>query len=87
MVISVRRFPRLVVCSRHPATPACTTGNKGQGKVCLKLIPRVTPLNAQKLKVSEGTHGTDPMGLLGGEVGLEKHTVHNKKKVFRDITN
>ena len=31
-----------------------------------------TPLNAGELKVLEGTHGTGPMGLLGGEVGLEK---------------
>ena len=27
-----------------------------------------------KLKVLEGTHGTDPMGLQGGQVGLEKLT-------------
>ena len=46
--------------------------------MCLKLIPRVTPLNdAGELKVLEGTHGTEPMGLLGGEVGLEKN--HPKK--------
>ena len=41
--------------------------------MCLKLIPRVTPLNARELKVLEGTHGTKPMELLGGEVGLETH--------------
>ena len=27
-----------------------------------------------ELKVYESTHRTEPMGLLGGEVGLEKHT-------------
>ena len=35
----------------------------------LKLIPRVTPFNARELKVLEGTHGTEPMGLQGGQVG------------------
>ena len=42
--------------------------------MCLKLIPWVIPLNAGELKALEGTHGTKPMGLLGREVGLEKHT-------------
>ena len=48
--------------------------------MCLKLIPRVTPLNAGKLKVLEGTQGTEPMGLLGGKVGLEKQTKSPPKK-------
>ena len=38
----------------------------------LKVILRVTPLNVGELKVLEGTKGTEPMGLCGGEVGLEK---------------
>ena len=43
--------------------------------MCLKLIPWVTPLNAGgNLNCKGATHGTDPMGLLGGEVGLEKNT-------------
>ena len=37
-------------------------------------------LNAGELKVLEGTHRTEPMGLLGGEVGLEKHTKKLKIK-------
>ena len=43
-----------------------------QGQI--HLILWVTLLNAGELKVREGTHETEPMGLLGGEVGLEKHT-------------
>ena len=39
------------------------------------------PLNAWELKVLEGTHSTEPMGLLGGEVGLEKHTKPNNNKI------
>ena len=46
--------------------------------MCLKLTPRVTPLNARELRVLEGTHGTKPKGLLGGEVGLQKNK--NPKK-------
>ena len=48
----------------------------------LKLIPRVTLLNVGEVKVLEGTHGTDPMDLLEGVVGLEKHikTIKNIKK-------
>ena len=51
-----------------------------------KLITRATPFNAGELKVLEGTHGTKPMGLLGGEVGFEKHTKRqqkNKKRFFK----
>ena len=59
-----------------------TRGDKGEVEVCLKLIPRVTPLNAGELKVKEGTHGTDQMGLMGGEVGLEKRTKPDKKNEF-----
>ena len=44
------KVPRLLVRSRHLAAPACTWGNKGLG-VCIKSIPRVTPLNAGELKV------------------------------------
>ena len=47
----------------------------------LKLIPRVTPLNAGGYKVLEGTHGTDPMGLRGGQDGLEKHKFIYQKVV------
>ena len=36
------------------------------------------PLNAGELKVFEGTHGIDPLELLGGEVGLEKLTTPPK---------
>ena len=32
-------------------------------------------LNMRELK---GTHGTDPMELQGGQVGLEKHTTPQK---------
>ena len=35
---------------------------------------------AGELKVLEDTHRIDPMGLLGGEVGLEKHTKPKKEK-------
>ena len=52
----------------------------GGGKVCLKLIPQVYPLNAGELKVLEGTHGTNPIVLRGGEVGLEKNTKNNNDK-------
>ena len=31
------------------------------------------PLKRGELKVLEGTHGTEPMGLLGVEMELEKH--------------
>ena len=48
--------------------------------MCLKLIPRVTPLNAGELILLKGTHGTNPMKLPGGEVGLEKHTFMQEKK-------
>ena len=34
-------------------------------------------LKPEELKVLEGTHGIDPVGLQGGEVGLEKHTKKN----------
>ena len=41
-------------------------------------------LKPEELKVLEGTHGTDPVGLQGGEVGLKKHTKktfsHDKKE-------
>ena len=30
----------------------------------------------------EGTHGTDPMGLLGGQVGLEKHAKPKKSSYY-----
>ena len=57
-----------------------------EGEVCLKLIPQVTPLNTGELKVLEGTHESDPMELLGGQVGLEKHTkkllVENHQKII-----
>ena len=53
-------------------------GQQGEGEVCLKLIPWVTPLNAGKLKVLEGTHGSDPMGFWGGLVVLERHTTPKK---------
>ena len=33
-----------------------------------------------------GTHGTKPVGLLGGEVGHDKHTIH-KKNLFFAILN
>ena len=45
-----------------------------------KSILRVTSFNAGELKVLVGTHGTDPTGLQGGEVGLEKHTKLNKNE-------
>ena len=45
----------------------------------LKLILRVTPLNASGYKVLEGTHGTNPMGLRGGQEGLEKIHLYTKK--------
>ena len=38
-------------------------GVTGGGGVCSKLILRVTPLSPRELKVLEGTHGTNPMGL------------------------
>ena len=47
--ISAPRFPRLLFCSRRPAAPASTRGNRGRGS-CLKLILQVTPLNAELLK-------------------------------------
>ena len=50
-----------------------------QGQI--HLILWVTLLNAGELKVREGTHETEPMGLLGGEVGLEKHTTPQKKLI------
>ena len=40
----------------------------------LELILRVTPLNPGELKVLGGTHGTEPLRLLGGEMGLEIQT-------------
>ena len=46
--------------------------------MCLKFITGVNPLNAGELKVYEGTHGIEQMGLQGGEVGLEKHTKPKK---------
>ena len=50
-------------------------------KEMLASLPREAGHKKDKgeLKVLEGTHGTEPMGLLGREVGLEKHT----KKPFR----
>ena len=48
--------------------------------MCLKLILQVTPLNAGELRVLESTHGTNLMGLQGGEVGLEKHTKPPQKE-------
>ena len=52
--------------------------------MCLKLIQRVTPLNAGEFQLLEGTHGIDPMGLWGGQVGLEKHT---KNALFKEQFN
>ena len=37
---------------------------------------------AGELKVLEGTHRTEPMGLLGGEVGLE---IHTKPKIWTSV--
>ena len=55
-----------------------------------KLIPQVTPFNAGELKVLEGTHGTNPMELLGGEMVLEKQTNTKKyikqQKMFHTVT-
>ena len=51
----------------HQQVPGVT----GAGKVGLRLI---LLLNPGELKVKEGTHGTKPMGLQGGQVGSEKHT-------------
>ena len=50
----------------HLQVPRVTGG----GEVCLKLILRVTPLNVGEIKVLEGTHGSDPMGLRREQVGL-----------------
>ena len=50
--------------------------------MCFKLILQVNPLNAGELKVLEDTHGTDPIGLLGGEVGLAKHTKKNQSALL-----
>ena len=46
-------------------------GVTGGGEVCLKLITQVTPPKRGEPKMLEGLHGTDPMGLRGGEVGLD----------------
>ena len=61
-------------------------GVEGGEEVCLKLIPQVTPLNLGELKVKEGTHRTKPMRLLGGEVGLEKHTLKKSAIPCNNIT-
>ena len=66
---SLSRFPRLLVCSRRLAAPACTTGETGGRGSVFKAHSTGHPLNVGELKVLEGTHGTSRMGLLGGEVG------------------
>ena len=55
--------------------------------MCLKLILQVTPLNMGELKVLEGTHRTEPMGLLGREVGLVKHTWNSAPMVVKNCTS
>ena len=67
-----------MVCSRHPVAPACTWGNIGEVK-CVPLLWK------GKLGVFEGAHGTEPVGLLGGEVGHDKHTFKKKKKKKKKI--
>ena len=42
------------------------------------------PFKRRELKVLRGTHGTEPMGLWGGQEGLEKHT---KPKLKKQNTN
>ena len=50
--------------------------NCQQSKIGIKLIPGVTHLNAGEIKMLEGTHRTE---LIGGEMGLEKHTKNEIK--------
>ena len=40
--------------------------------MCLDLNSAGHPIKRRELKVLEGTHETDPMGVWGVEVGLEK---------------
>ena len=65
-----------------PGRTCMYQGFQRSRKVCLKLILQVTPLDAGELKVLKGIHGTNPMKLLEGEVGLEKHTFIKKCPVL-----
>ena len=61
----------------HLHVPGVT---RGRGSM-FKAYSADHPLKCGELKVLEGTHGTKPMGLRGGQVGLEKHTKPLKKKL------
>ena len=39
------------------------------------------PLKHGELQVLAGTHGTKPVGLWGGEVGHDKHTIKKLTKL------
>ena len=52
---------------------------EGKENVFKAHSPGVTPLKAGELKVLEGTHEPEPMGLWGGRVGLKKPMKPPKK--------